>query len=303
MKRLRGIALIFMLAVAPASTFAALPDAARFGAVAELGDVRQVRQWLDEGLDPNFVADRIGTGLMIAAWTGNIPLLDLLVSRGADIQRSNGFGETALMHAAWKGNGEAVAWLLAHGAKINRAGNEWSALHYAAFAGHAEVAQQLLARGADINARSSNGSSVLMMAIYEGHDDLARMLIQRGADRSIRNERGDSALDWAVKFKRDDIARLIGSATEVASAASLPKNAEARRSESEPDSIEELLRIRRILQARGLKLEVVDQRTAAMRARLARASIARERQARMPVLEISARRGAPEDQRMQLLPR
>ena len=303
MKRLCSLAFLCAFAVLPAPTLAALPDPVRFGAVMELGDIRQARQWLDEGLDPNFVADRIGTGLMIAAWLGNVPLMELFAARGADIHRTNSLGETALMHAAWKGNIDAVNWLLAHGAKLNRDGNEWSALHYAAFAGNADVVQLLLARGADINARSSNGSSVLMMAIYEGHDDLARMLIQRGADRRVRNERGDSALDWAVKFRRTDIAQLIASPEEFAAAASQPKNAVAQRSEREPESVEELLRIRRILQARGLALSLVDQRTAAIRARLARASLARERQARMPVLEISARRGAPEDQRMQLVPR
>lgn len=303
MKSLRGLALALALLVFMGAPFAALPDAARYGAILELGDLRQVRQWLDEGLDPNFVADRIGTGLMVAAWTGNIPLLELLVARGADIQRGNSFGETALMHAAWKGNPDAVKWLLARGAKLNREGNAWSALHYAVFAGHEDMAQLLLARGADINARSPNGSSVLMMAVYEGRDDIARLLLKNGANRAVRNERGDSALDWAVKYKRSDIAQLVAaSPQEIAAAASQPKNAVAQRSQQEPDSVEELLRIRRVLQARGLSLELVDQRTAVMRARVARATRIKQLQEQMPVLEISARRYAPDEQRVMLKP-
>lgn len=304
MKTLRGLALALALLAAASGALAALPDAARYGAILELGDLRQVRQWLDEGLDPNFVADRIGTGLMVAAWSGNIPLMELLVSRGADIHRGNGFGETALMHAAWKGNPDAVRWLLARGAKLNREGNNWSALHYAVFAGNQEVAELLMARGADINARSPNGSSVLMMAIYEGRDDLARTLIKHGANRGVRNDRGDSALDWAVKYKRNDIAQLIAaSPQEIVVAASLPKNVVvAQRSQQEPDSVEELLRIRRILQARGMALALVDQRTATMRARVARATRSKQLQEQMPVLEISARRYAPDEQRVMLKP-
>lgn len=303
MKSLRTLLLI--LAIVSASASAAtistnLPDPVRFGAVMELGDVAQVRAWLDGGLDPNFVADRIGTGLMIAAWTGNIPLLELFVERGADIHRTNTFGETALLHAAWRGQAAAVKWLLARGAKPNREGAEWSALHYAAFAGHGEATQLLLERGADINARSPNGSTPLMMAIHEGHDEMAGYLIKRGADRKVRNERGDAALDWAVKYNRTTIAKLIGSADELAAAAALAKNVPVPHSQWEPDSVEELLRIRRLLEARGMSLNVIDQRINALRTRLAAQSGAAKK-IRTPVLEITAKRKAPAQQGMRLI--
>jgi hypothetical protein len=302
MKSLRRLLFVLCFLSAPlgAATISTnLPDPVRYGAVLELGDVAQVRAWLDAGLDPNFVADRIGTGLMVAAWTGNIPLMELLVARGADIQRVNGFGETALLHAAWRGQTEAVKWLLVRGAKVNREGSEWSALHYAAFAGHGEATQLLLERGADINARSPNGSTPLMMAIHEGHDEMATYLIQRGADRKVRNERGDTALDWAVKYKRTNVAKLIASADELAAAAALAKNAPAPHAQWEPDSVEELLRIRRILEARGMSLKLIDQRITALRTRLA--AQRGEKQVRTPVLEITAKRNAPADQGMRLI--
>jgi hypothetical protein len=298
MKSLRVLLVCLVIGSLPAH--AAPPDAVRFGARIELGDVDTARQWLDEGLDPNFVADRIGTGLMIGAWTGNVGMMELFLARGADINRANAYGETALMHAAWKGQTEALQWLLARGARVNSKSNEWSALHYAAFAGHGAAAEALLARGADINATSPNGSSVLMMAVYEGQEGMARMLVERGANRSIRNERGDSALDWAIKFNRSEIARLVGSAGEVAAAASQPRNAPVARSQWEPDSVEELMRIRRILESRGISLQVIDQRLAAMRAQIARAG-SYARQPRSPVLEITARRGAPAEQTMELI--
>lgn len=305
MKRLGNLLsaclLAAIIAVAPAPTFAAsssLPDRVRFGARMELGDIDSARQWLDAGLDPNFLGDRIGTGLMIGAWTGNIPLMELFAARGADINHTNSLGETALLHAAWRGHAAAVNWLLARGAQVNRPGNEWSALHYAAFAGHGETAKLLLDRGADINARTPNGSSVLMMAIYEGHADVAQQLIERGADRSIRNERGDGALEWAVKFKHGNIARLLGSAEELARAAANAPKVVAPRSLDEPPDIEEVLRIRRILQSRGIGLDTIDQRIASMRAQVSRPQ---PRGARLPVvLEISARRRDPDDQRVEL---
>ena len=102
------------------TAWAALPDPVTFGVTMETGDVNKARQWLDEGLPPNFLADRIGTGLMIAAWEGNIPLMELFVQRGANINFVNRNGEQAVQLAAWKGQAEAVKWLLARGASLNR---------------------------------------------------------------------------------------------------------------------------------------------------------------------------------------
>ena len=290
------------------------PDAARYGIRLELGDVAQLRKWLDEGLDPDFVADRIGTGLMIAAWYGNIPMMELLVARGADVNKANALGERALMHAGWRGQAAAAKWLLEHGARVDSEPMHWGALHYAVFAGHAEVAKLLLDNGADINARSTNGSSVLMMAVYEGHEDMVRQLMARGADNSIRNDRGDDALSWAMKFKRLSIARLVALPQDFAAAASLPKAhwGEPVRSQPAPstsaapatdekaEKIRELTAMRDTLAKRGQAKAAakLDQRIAYLRAQRAR-----ENRDASPVrvLEISASRASPGKQKAQLL--
>ena len=281
------------------------PTPVLFGVRVEAGDVERVRAWLDAGLDPNFVADRIGTGLMIAAWNGNIPMMELFVARGADLNRANELGEQALMHAAWRGQLEAAKWLLARGAELNRAPLHWTALHYAVFAGSGELAQLLIERGADINARSPNGSSVLMMAVYEGHEALATSLVGLGADRKAKNEWGDGALEWAMKFKHLKLARIVSSADAFAVAAGKPKEhwGEARKSLLASEELERLLRVREHFAARGMSLQRIDRQLAAERARLARELIAREAlPPRSVTLEISARRAAPQEQKATLLP-
>ena len=298
----------FLAALAATRTVSAqLPDPVQFGVRIEYGDLDQAREWLDAGLAPDFIGDRVGTGLMIAAWQGNIPLMELFVARGADVNKTNAIGEQALLHAAWRGKLEAVKWLLAHGAQINREPLRWTALHYAVFAGQAEVAQFLLGGGADINARSTNGSSVLMMAVYEGHEQLARKLIELGADRGIRNDRGDGALEWAMKYKHLGIARLVSDPQQFAAAASLPKEhwGEPVRSVAavEPPApaanteIEQLLNLRNILAARGVQESVdkLDRRIAAMRAK----AVLDQRPA--AILEISASRSAPREQKARLI--
>jgi ankyrin repeat protein len=313
--KLRLGALALLLACGAA---AAPPDPVAYGNRVESGDISQVREWLDGGLDPDFLADRIGTGLMIGAWTGNLKMMELLAARGASVNKANALGETALMHAAWRGNADAVKWLLAKGAKVNSDPMRWSALHYAAFAGHGAVADLLLQNGADINARSTNGSSVLMMAVYEGHEPLVKQLLARGADRGIRNDRGDSALEWAFKFQRLSIARLVSAPQEFAAAANQPKSRwgaplrSLREGEAvaapppvaapDPmgDKIEELMNLRQTLALRGLGDAILklDKRIAALRAQRARAERTTPASA---VLEISASRASPENQRMRMI--
>ena len=305
-----------------------LPDAAAYGVHLEMSDLPQVRAWLDAGLDPDFMADRIGTGLMFSAWFGDITMMELLVARGADVNKANALGESALMHAAWRGKLEAVKWLLAKGARVDGEPMRWSALHYAVFAGHWEVANHLLLMGADINARSTNGSSVLMMAVYEGHEPIVRRLLARGADPGIKNDRGDGALEWAFKFQRLGIARLVADPSEFALAANRPKAdwGAARRSQpavapppaapaapgqaAVPDAlpaqseisgrIDELNRMRDIVASRGLAdaAKKMDARIAALRAQRARAE---REHTPAAVLEISASRTAPEDQNMRII--
>ncbi len=64
------------------------PDPISFGNRVQSSDIAQVRAWLDAGLDPDYFADRIGTGLMIAAWNGDLlwpPSRNCLNSAGMNV--------------------------------------------------------------------------------------------------------------------------------------------------------------------------------------------------------------------------
>lgn len=235
-----------------------------FGLAIERGDVDQARRWLDDGLPVDFVADRVGTGLMIAAWEGNVRMMELFVQRGARFDAVNKSGEQALQLAAFKGNLEAVKWLLDHGAPLDRRGNEWGALHYAVFNGHRELAQYLINRGANVNARTPSLATSLMLAAREGQEALAEDLVKAGADPSLTNDLGETPLVWAMRHGNVSIAKLVGSPEAFANAA---RNQSAQipppvRSVGAPQQIEDLLR--RIRQAEGQNLP-----TAGLRKQLA----------------------------------
>jgi len=299
-------ALAALLSTSSHAARAGLPDATRFGVALEMGNLLAARAWLEEGLDPNFLADRIGTGLMIGAWEGNLPMMELFLSRGADINMTNANGEQALMHAAWRGRLDAVRWLIERGARVNRKGREWSALHYAVFAGHEKVAQLLIENGADINARSTNGSSVLMMAAREGREGLAKQLVSLGADTGVKNDRGEDAALWAIRHDHARIAAVVSSPDRFAEAARDRASAgPAVRSVPVPDRIDALLREMRVAESEGRLSEELRAAYAAALAALERnkpTSPNEAARATQPkALEITARRGEPGKEQAMLI--
>lgn len=256
----------------PAEAGAAPPDPILFAIRVEQGDVRTVAGWLEAGLDPNIEGDRIGTGLMIAASRGDMPMMELFVKHGADVNRPNQFNEQALMHAAWMGRREAAAWLLERGAQINREGKEWSALHYATFAGHDELAKFLIQKKADVNAQSTNGSTVLMMAAREGRDKIAAMLIEAGAVRSTKNDHGEDALTWAMRHSHLTIAKMITSEREFEEAAAQPRGSwgDPVNPVPAPPEVEHILQQVRLARAEGKPRELSDDEYRAIMARVAK---------------------------------
>ncbi len=305
------IACLLCLGLLPPAR-AQLPDPARFSAVLELGDLKQATAWLDAGLDPDFEGHLIGTGLMIAAWEGNIPLMELFYQRGADIDRANRFGETALMLAAWKNRKEALRWLLDRGARPNRNDREWTALHYATFAGHAPLVEELLASGADLDARSTNGSTALMMAAREGHADLAKRLLEAGANPALKNDYGEDAAAWAMRQGHYGIARTLASAenfSELVRQATEQSPPPPTRSQPAPDRVDELLRKARLAEMDGRREEALliyrqawsELKTRQEPRKVGAGGTAEQAPPRTPkALVVRAKRAAPEQQSLSI---
>jgi ankyrin repeat protein len=285
------------------SVRAELPSPDRFGRAMEMGDVRAATRWLDEGLSPDFEADIVGTGLMIAASEGNIDLMRLFVERGARIDHVSRIGEQAIALAAWKGHQKAVEWLIDHGASLDPPDKTWGALHYAAFAGHRRIVELLVARGARLDARAPNLATPLMMAVREGHEPIVRALVDAGASTDAVSDRGENALAWAMRYSRLRIAALVAPSADVAVAARAgPASAvPPQASVPAPPEVADWLTKLREAEARG-------QPTAALRKQfLAAVDNHRRSATRQTVkpapsaLVISARRGKPGAERAELV--
>jgi ankyrin repeat protein len=75
---------------------------------------------LDAGADPNTMLAHGETALMLAARTGSVAAIDVLIARGAEVDAREALrGTTPLMWAAAYANPDAVRALLAHGADFS----------------------------------------------------------------------------------------------------------------------------------------------------------------------------------------
>ena len=170
-------------------------------AAAAAGDMDSVVLLLDHGADvnakPNMNTDGFiwgggRTALMWAAFTGNEPLLKLLLRRGAKVGEFTPVG-SALEQAAWSGHVGAARLLLDAGAQVDQRDliANYTPLHWAASSEYSSPAlvELLLARGADAN--SEGGQPVdnflgvtqtpLMLARKRGDTPIVQVLLKAGA--------------------------------------------------------------------------------------------------------------------------
>jgi ankyrin repeat protein len=124
------------------------------------------------------------TPLVVAAETGNVELVRMLLRAGADANLAVAGGETPLMTAARTGRREVVRELLAAGANPNakEESKGQTALVWAAAAGHAGVVEELIAAKADYLIRLESGFTPLLFAARDGRAEVVEVLLRAGAN-------------------------------------------------------------------------------------------------------------------------
>jgi len=121
------------------------------------------------------------TPLMEAASGGYTEVGRVLLDKGADVNAAPvpSSRDTALTIAADKGHYRFVELLLSRGAQVdvrNKKGN--SSLWLAANGGHLDVVQLLYSAGADIDSQDNRKVSCLMAAFRKGHSKVVKWLVK-----------------------------------------------------------------------------------------------------------------------------
>lgn len=109
-----------------------------------------------------------------------LPVMRLLLERGAAVNARNKWGSTALEHAAGRGFGAAAQILLENGADVNATNAKGETpLHRAG--GNLEIVRLLLDHGALVNVKDGNGDTPLWIAAGRGGEAAVQLLLDRGA--------------------------------------------------------------------------------------------------------------------------
>ena len=151
-----------------------------------------------------------GTALTVAAQSGHLAIVQLLLEKGADIEAKDILKETALMKAVRGGYFGIVQLLLKKGADVE-AKDRWNetATIKAAEYGYSSVVQLLLEKGADVEAKNKWNQTALIRAARDGHLDVVQLLLEKGADIEAKDRLDTTALIKAALNGNKGVVQLL----------------------------------------------------------------------------------------------
>jgi uncharacterized protein len=140
-----------------------------------------------------------------AVCDGDIRKAENLLKRGADVNATDGLGNSALIFAEGcrrhddltHSRVQLVELLIAKGAAVNHQDDDGAtALMYAARNGDTEAVNALLRNGAPVNLADNDGETALMKAAASScNEETVRALLSAGADLTARDHKGRNAVD------------------------------------------------------------------------------------------------------------
>ena len=188
--------------------------------------------------------------LNYAVCEGNLEMVQLLISLGADVHSGDRECSQPLINAAAMGFMEITRYLVEHGAGIDRKdNNNVTALSFALARNYSEIASYLINQGANpnltkirslpglffpvingdlplvklmiennavIDTTNASGITPLVSACTHGHLDIVKYLIEQGADIEKEDDQGKTPIFWAaMRGQNACVEYLITSGADV----------------------------------------------------------------------------------------
>lgn len=172
-------------------------------------DVAAVRSLLDKGVSPAAEDSDGDNALFYAALYSSPECMELLLSRGADVNGRNRGGQTPLM---WCAHDTAkMRLLIRYKADVNVVGRSGNTPLLVAAVGvdTYDAMKLLLDNGADVHAVNKKKETVLMRAACFGNARSVGLLLGRGLKIDAQEAQGMTALYLALINENKDAFRLL----------------------------------------------------------------------------------------------
>jgi hypothetical protein len=177
-----------------------------------VGDLKRARSFLEKNPGAIRESGKPWTLLHAAAYSGNVELVKLLLSRGAPIDeeaRTN-YRNTPLQTAMLTKQAAAARVLVEAGADVNHP--QWEGgrvLHDAVWQGNVELVRFFLSHGANANVQVRRGETPLHEAARQGSVELVRLLLSHGANVNVRTTWGETPAISARKYGHLELAAML----------------------------------------------------------------------------------------------
>ena len=185
------------------------------------GDAEKVRSLLAQGCSihesSEDLVDRDRDAFLLAALNGRLDVLKVLLEHNCDVSKRTLRNDTALHVISFDPEikpkpviESLVVLLLEHGVPLEaRSSIGSTALLLSAYHGTISFAECLLDHGADIHSTNDAGFTALHRAAREGHHEVVALLISKGADIHSTDNDGYTALHGAAFKDHHEIVALL----------------------------------------------------------------------------------------------